>query len=121
MLAHTRAIVAAAAYAFIAHKKVAGVHDHTEEKDLQIAAEARGPDLQGYDGDRATRFGCTLPELYDAGDETYVTLEIDGLTAKGYDRRSMDHYSLTVSGEMVQFYDYGKAEWFAFSIQVARP
>jgi len=119
MLPHTRAIVAAAAYAFIFGRKVAGVHDHSEERDLRIAAEARGGELQAYDGDRAARFGGQLPELYDAGDKAFVSLAIDGMTAQGYDRNSSNHYSLTVTDEVVQLYDHGPEAWFAFSIQAA--
>ena len=63
---HTRAMIAAAAHAFITGNKVAGVYDHSTGRHLRIAAEARGQQLQGYDGDRAARFGGTLPEIYDA-------------------------------------------------------
>lgn len=119
MLPHTRAIVAAAAYAFIFNRKVAGVHDHAEGRDLQIAAEARGEHLQAFDGDRAAAFGGNLPELYDAGDKAFVSLAIDGMTAQGYDRNSSSHYSLTVTDEVVQLYDHDPEAWFDFSIQVA--
>lgn len=118
MLPHTRAIVAAAAYAFMFRRKVAGVHDHSEKQDLQIAAETRGQHLQAYDGDRSARFGGDLPELYDAGDEAFVSLAIDGLTAQGYDRNSSSHYSLAATEGMVQLYDHEPGAWFAFSIQV---
>jgi len=119
MSPHTRAMVAAAAHAFIVGKTVAGVHDHAAGEDLQIAAETRGGQLQGYDGDRSAKFGGALPELYDAGDDAHVSLEIDGMTARGYDRRSLSHYSLTVTGQVVQLYDYAASAWFAFSIQTA--
>ena len=119
MSPQTRAMVAAAAHAFIYGKKVAGVHDHSTEQDLQIAAETRGDRLQGFDGDRSARFGGTLPELYDAGEDAFVSLEIDGLMAQGYDRLSSSHYSLTATDEVVQIYDYAAGAWFAFSIQVA--
>ena len=119
MSPHTRAIVAAAAHAFIFGKKVAGVHDHGTAQDLRIAAETRGDRLQGFDGDRSARFGGTLPELYDAGDDAFFSLEIDGLTAKGYERGSSSHYSITATHEVVQIYDYAAGAWFAFSIQVA--
>ena len=79
MSPQTRAMVAAAAHAFIYGKKVAGVHDHSTEQDLQIAAETRGDRLQGFDGDRSARFGGTLPELYDAGEDAYdVTANFQG-------------------------------------------
>ncbi len=117
MLPHTRAIVAAAAYAFIFRKKVGGMHDHSAKQDLQIAAETRGEHLQAYDGDRSARFGGDLPELYDAGDDAFVSLAIDGATAQGYDRNSASHYSLTATDGMVQLYDYAKGAWFAFSIR----
>ena len=119
MSPHTRAMVAAAAHAFIFGKKVAGVHDHGAAQDLRIAAETRGDRLQGFDGDRSAKFGGTLPELYDAGDDAFVSLEIDGLSAKGYDRGSSSHYSLTATNEVVQVYDYTTGAWFAFSVQVA--
>ncbi|HEX7750923.1 MAG TPA: hypothetical protein VF440_00830 [Novosphingobium sp.] len=115
---HTRALIAAAAYAFIVGKRVAGVHDHAVGQDLSIAAEARGNRLQGFDGDRSAKFGGTLPELHDAGDGAFISLEIDGLTARGYDRRSSSHYDLTVTGEVVQLYDHPAGAWFAFSIQI---
>lgn len=119
MLPHTRALVAAAAHAFMFGKKVAGVHDHSEQRDLQIAAEAQGERLQAFDGDRSAQFGGNLPELYDAGDKAFVSLEIDGLLARGYDRGSSSHFSITVAGELVQLYDYEPGAWFAFSIQLA--
>lgn len=119
MSPHTRALVAAAAHAFIFGRKVAGVHDHTENRDLQIAAEARGDTLQAFDGDRSVSFSGTLPEIYDAGDQAFVSLAVDGATAQGYDRSSSHHYSLTATEEVVQLYDHGPGAWFAFSIQVA--
>ena len=112
-------MVAAAAHAFIFGKKVAGVHDHGTAQDLQIAAETRGDRLQGFDGDRSAKFGGILPDLYDAGDAAFVSLEIDGLSGKGYDRRSSSHYALNATDEVVQVYDYAAGAWFAFSIQVA--
>jgi hypothetical protein len=108
MSPHTRAMVAAAAHAFILGRKVTGVHDHETGRDLRIAAETRGDRLQGFDGDRSAKFNGTPSELYDAGDDSFVSLEIDGVAAQGYDRRSSSH-----------FYDHGAGTWFAFSIQVA--
>ncbi len=118
MLPHTRAMVAAAAYAFMFGKKVAGVHDHASGCDLQIAAQARGGRLQGFDGDRQAKFNGTPFELFDAGDNAFISLEIDGLKAQGYDRHSSSHYSLSVTEQVVQFYDHTAESWFAFSIQV---
>lgn len=119
MSPHIRALVAAAVHAFMFGKKVAGVHDHTSGRDLQIAAEVRGDRLQGFDGDRQAKFNGTPSELYDAGDKAFISLEIDGLSAAGYDRQSSSHYSLSVTDQIVQLYDHAEASWFAFSIQVA--
>jgi hypothetical protein len=119
MSPHTRAMVAAAVHAFMFGKKVAGVHDHESGQDLRIAAEARGDRLQGFDGDRSSKFGGTPLELYDAGDRAVVSLEIDGLRAQGYDHSSSSHYSLAVTDRVVQLYDHSANAWFAFSIQVA--
>jgi hypothetical protein len=119
MKPHTRAMIAAAAYAFMSGQKVAGLHDHASGRDLQIAAEARGGQLQGYDGDRGTQFGGALPELYDVGEQAFVSLEINGTKATGYDRRSSNAYAAQVSEGRVQLYDYGQGAWFAFDIQVA--
>ncbi|NMN04709.1 MULTISPECIES: hypothetical protein [unclassified Novosphingobium] len=110
-------MIAAAAYAFIFEKKVAGVHDHTTGQDLQIAAEVRGGRLQGQDGDRSAKFGGTLPELHDAGDDAFVSLEIDGNTARGYDRGSSSHYTLTAESQVLQLYDHAEQAWFAYTIQ----
>jgi hypothetical protein len=111
-------MVAAAAYAFISGKKVAGVHDHAAGQDLRIAAECRGDQLQGLDGDRSAKFGGTLPELYDAADKTFVSLEIDGLKARGFDRGTSSSYAVQVSDRLVQLYDYSPGAWFAFDILV---
>ena len=117
MSPHTRAMVAASAHAFIFGRKVAGIHDHAVGRDLQIAAEVRGGRLMGFDGDRSARFSGTLPELYDSGDDAFVSLELDGASARGYDRGSSSHYELTVADQMVQLYDHAAGAWFAFSIQ----
>ena len=118
MSPHIRAMVAAAAHAFMFGKKIAGVHDHETGRDLRIAAEVHGDRLQGLDGDRAAKFSGTQSELYDAGDDAFVSLEIDGLKAQGYDRSSSSHYSLSVTDQVVQLYDHAASAWFAFSIQV---
>jgi hypothetical protein len=119
MFPHTRAMIAAAAYAFISGKKVAGLHDHASGRDLQIAAESRGNHLQGYDGDRSVQFGGTLPELFDAGEGSFVSIEIDGPNARGFDRGTSGSYAAQVSDSRVQLFDYSQNTWFAFSIQVA--
>jgi len=110
-------MIAAAAFAFVTGKKVAGIHDHSAGRDLQIAAESRGHQLQGFDGDRAVQFGGTLPELYDAGEKTFVSFEIDGTRVKGYDRASSSFYTAQVTDDLVQVYDHSLGTWFAYDIQ----
>ncbi|MGO4167207.1 hypothetical protein [Novosphingobium sp. PhB57] len=121
MLPETRAMIAAAAYAFVAGKKVAGVFDHSAKRDLQIAAESRGTQLQGFDGDRAVKFGGTLPEIYDTGAEAFVSMEIDGAKVRGHDRGADHAYSAQVTDHFVQLYDYGESAWFTFDIRGAEP
>jgi hypothetical protein len=116
---HIRAMIAAAAHAFITGRKVAGVYDHAAGRHLRIAAEARGGHLQGYDGDRNARFGGTLPELFDAVSKAAVSMEIEGAAARGYDRSSSSHYEANVSDRQVQLFDHGEDAWFAFDIQAA--
>ena len=91
---HTRALIAAAAFALISGKKVAGMHDHSSGKDLRIAAEGRGGQLQGYDGDSlvlrrsvlkmrmADDCGGTAPFFYPAG-QGNTSVDIDGLVVAG--------------------------------------
>lgn len=112
-------MVAASAHAFIIRKKVAGIYDHTAGRHLRIAAETRGDRLQGLDGDRSVMFGGTLPEIYDEGDKAYLSLAIDGTTARGHDRASDGAYVAEVSERLVQVYDHSQSAWFAFDIQVA--
>ena len=118
MHAHTRALIAACAYAVIAGKKVAGIYDYTESRHLRIAAEARENRLQAADGERAVMFGGPLPDLYDEGDKTFVSLEIDGSKARGYDRGSAGHYEAEVTDRLVQMFDHNDNTWFAFAVQV---
>lgn len=119
MKPHTRAMIAAAAFAFVTGKKVAGIHDHSAGRDLRIAAERRGNQLQGSDGDRAAKFGGTLPEIYDAGDKAFVSFEIAGTKVKGYDRASSGFYEAQVTDGLVQLYDHNEGAWFAYDIQDA--
>jgi hypothetical protein len=118
MLAHTRAIIAASAHAVIMGRKVAGIYDHSTQEHLKIAAECRGDRLQAFDGDRSARFGGTLPELFDAGDEVFISMEKDGATARGHDRGSSHSYVANVTDRGVQLYDYGQGAWFAFDVQL---
>ena len=118
MQPHTRALIAASAYAAIGGKKVTGLYDHGASEQLRIAVECRGNNLQGADGERGVTFGGVLPELYDAGDRSFVSLEIDGTTARGYDRGSQSHYLAQVSDRLIQLYDYGQSAWFAFEVPV---
>lgn len=117
MLAHTRAITAAAAYAVVSGRKVAGLYDHAADRHLRIAAECRGDRLQARDGERMVDFGGTLPDLYDHGDKAFVSLERDGDTLRGYDRGSATFYDAQVAGDVVQLYDHDAKSWFAFTVQ----
>lgn len=119
MKPHIRAMIAASAFALVSGKKVAGLYDHSARQDRRIAAEARGDQLQGFDGERAAKFGGTLPEIYDAGDRTFVAFEVDGRKVRGYDRGSSSSFEAEVSDGVVQVYDHGQAAWFAYDIQDA--
>lgn len=110
-------MVAATAFAFVTGKKVAGLYDHSAARDLRVAAECQGDRLKGFDGDRGAKFGGTLPEIYDAGDKTFVSFEMDGMRAQGYDRGSSSFYAAQVADGLVQVYDHGQAAWFAYDIQ----
>ena len=115
----TRAMVAAAAYAYISGRKVAGMHDHAAGRDRRIAAEARGEQLQGYDGDRAAGFGGSLPDLFDAGTNSFVALRIEGANAEGYDHQTATAFAVAVSDQRAQVYDHGQRAWFTFDLQLA--
>ncbi len=119
MQPHIRAIIAASAHALITGKKVAGLYDHSVARHLRIAAEARTPHLQGYDGDRDARFGGTLPDIRDASEGVSLHMEIKESAARGYDRSSSGHFSAKVGERLVQLYDHAEAKWFAFDVQIA--
>jgi len=110
-------MIAAATFASVTGKKVAGLHDHTAGQDLRIAAECRGDQLQGFDGDRGTRFAGTLPEIYDEGEQAFVSAEREGDTVKGYDRQSNTFYTARVADDLVQVFDHGAGAWFAYDVQ----
>jgi len=118
MQPHTRAMIAASAHAFVHRRKVVGIHDHAAQRHLRIAAECRGSSLQGYDGDRAARFGGTLPELYDAAERTFISIEVEGCTVRGHDRGSATSYDARVSDQQVQLYDHGEQRWFSYDVQL---
>jgi len=119
MQPHTRAIVAASAHAAIIGRKVAGIYDHAAGAHLRIAAECRDRRVQGFDGERAAKFGGILPELFDEADRTFISLEVDGMTARGYDRNSASAYVANVTDRLVQLYDHSQSAWFAFDVQCA--
>jgi len=110
-------MIAAAAFTIITGKKVAGIHDHTTGQDRRIAAECRGDRLQGFDGDRGVKFGGTLPEIHDEGEQAFVSFERDGEQVKGYDRQSSTFYTARVADGLVQVYDHGQDAWFAYDVQ----
>ncbi len=110
-------MVAAAALACITGKKAAGIHDHSSGQALAIAAECRGDQLRGFDGDRGVKSGGTLPDLHDAGDGTIVSLKVDGTKATGFDRVTSSYYEARVTGGLVQVFDHGQDAWFAYDIQ----
>lgn len=110
-------MIAAATFASLTGKKVAGIHDHAARQHLRIAAECRGDQLQGLDGDRGTRFGGTFPEIYDEGEQAFISFERNGAEVKGYDRQSGTFYTAQLSDDLVQLYDHGAAAWFAYDVQ----
>lgn len=114
MQTHTRALIAACAYTAVTGKTVMGLYDHTTARDLDIAAESRGNRVQGVDGDRMAKFGGVLPDIRDDGDQTFVSLVVDGSKASGYDHGTQGHYVAEVSGQVIQVYDYAVAAWFAY-------
>jgi hypothetical protein len=117
----TRAMIAAAVFAFVSGKRVAGMHDHASGKDRRIAAESRGKQVQGYDGDRSAGFGGQLPDLYDSAAHSFVSLDLDGAKAQGFDHASATAYTAQVSDQRVQVFDHGEGAWFTFDMLVAGP
>lgn len=115
----TRSLIAATAYAVTTGKKVAAIYDHAADRHRRIAAECRADRVQALDGDRETRFGGTLPELYDEASAAFISLEADSATARGYDRGSGGFYTAEMTGPQVQVYDHNEGAWFAFDVQVA--
>src|ERR1700712_1826742 len=113
---HTRVMVAACAHAIITVKTVTGIYDHAAGEHLQIAAQCRGNRVQGADGERSAKFGGTLPEIYDEGDKTFVSLAVEGTTARGFDRGTSGFYTANVNDPIVQLYDHGQNAWFAFDV-----
>lgn len=112
-----RAMIAAASHAFVLRRKVAGLYDHEAGRHIRVAAEAKGQHLQGYDGERDARFGGTLPELRDMGEDATVHMTVQGTETRGFDRGSASHFTTRVTEEQVQLYDHGAAAWFAFDVR----
>ncbi|MFC3213965.1 MULTISPECIES: hypothetical protein [Novosphingobium] len=117
MQPHTRSLIAASAFAVVTGRKVAGLFDHALGGDRRIAAECRDGRLQGIDGDRGAKFGGTLPEIFDAVDKAFISLEEDGQGVRGYDRGSATFYTARVADGLVQVYDHGADAWFAYDVQ----
>ena len=111
---HTRAMIAASAHALVTGRKVAGLYRHAAERHLRVAAEARVEHLQGSNGERALRFGGTLPQLSGG-----VHIEVEGTTARGYDRNSSAHFTAGAGERLAQLYDHAEGTWFSFQVQVA--
>lgn len=116
---HTRALFAAAAYAVITGRKASGLHDHAAGIDRRIAAECRGDRVQGYDGDRAVQFGGVLPELYDFGDQAFISLTLEGSEARGFDRRTASACLARVEQGRVRLFDHAGDTWFTYDIELA--
>lgn len=119
MQAHRRALVAASAYSVITGQKVAGLYDFAAGEHLRVAAECRGKQVQGADGDRSSAFGGNLPDIYDAADKAFVSLEVEGDKARGYDHGSAGHYEARVTDRLIQLYDHAQQAWFSFEPQIA--
>ena len=118
MDSHTRALFAAAAFAVISGRKAAGLHDHSSAIDRRIAAECRDGRVQGFDGDRSVQFGGVLPELYDFGDQAFISLNLEAGRANGYDRRTASACVAEVTGDRVQLFDHAQDAWFTYDIQL---
>lgn len=119
METHTRAMIAAAAFAHVTGKPVAGIYDHAAGRDRKIAAEFRGSRLQGHDGDHAVTFGGSIPELYNGENNNFISFDAQGAIVKGYDRESSSFYEAHVSDGVVQLFDHSQSAWFAYDIQDA--
>lgn len=117
MQPHTRALVAAASFAFVTGKKVGGLYDHAEGRDRLIAAESRGDQLQGFDGERQAKFSGRLPELYDEGDRQSISIIVQDGSVRGHDRISGTDFAAKVGEGFVQVYDYGAGAWFDYEVQ----
>jgi len=117
MQPHTRSLIAASAFAAFTGRKVAGLYDHSTKGDRRIAAEYRDGRLQGHDGDRGAKFGGTLPDIFDAADKAFISLQVEDDGVKGYDHGSSTFYTAQVRDGLVQVFDHGENAWFAYDVQ----
>ncbi|WP_237741114.1 hypothetical protein [Novosphingobium sp. B-7] len=116
----TRAMIAAVAFASTTGKTVAGLFDHAAGRDLRVAAERRGDQVKGFDGERNVAFAGTLPEIHDEGSKAFVSFTIDGEQVRGFDRASGAHFEARVGDGVVQVFDHAQSTWFAYDVQDAQ-
>lgn len=117
MNSQIRALAAASAHALVTGRKVAGLYDHAEKRERAIAAECRAPSLRGFDGDRQSAFGGTLPAVHDVGSGSGFSLAHEGGRTWGRDEASGTDFTVELRDGLVQIYDHAAAQWFSYDIR----
>jgi hypothetical protein len=91
------------------------IYDYTQGCYVQFSTTVDGETVNVYDYSRGCYVSGTLSSLYDYGRGSYVQLEVasDGAFS-GYDYASSHHFSGSVSGGAVSFYDNESGQYHNF-------
>ncbi|NNG74713.1 hypothetical protein HLI18_33830 [Rhizobium laguerreae] len=111
-----RAAIAAIASAHSGDNNVGSVYSHSESSRRTITVTVNGSSVTSYDHESGCHINGSLPSLYHYGVGAHITLNPRGDGSyDGYDYDTGSHFTVSVSGHMVQIYDHGESSNFAYS------
>jgi hypothetical protein len=116
MKQHVRAAAAAIALAHSMGRNITGVHDYSGGGYKSISVSISGNNVSGYDYASNCHVSGTLPSLYHYGVSSHLQLTPNGTGAyNGYDYNTSTHFTVRVSGNRADIYDYGESAYFSYS------
>lgn len=113
---NSRACVAYVAAALISERQASSVYDYSRSRQISISGSVDELQVAIYDYDRGCHFSGSLPNLYDYGRSSHISLNINGNQFTGYDYGDSHHFSGIVNANSVSIYDYRESSHFSYSV-----
>ena len=97
-------------------RDLTAVYDYSTNQYVNFSGTVTPANVSIFDHQGGSHISGTLPLLYHYGENSQISLEINGTHFQGFDYGSSSHFSGDVNTGSISLFDYGQGKYFQYSL-----